>query len=69
MRKIIFLLFLLILIPKGILCTEENVRRLSIDDVSRLALENSLDIQITQFDILISQTSLLKAESIFDIYF
>jgi len=39
---------------------------LSIDEVSRLALENSLDIQIAQFDAYMGRTSLEKEESIFD---
>ena len=39
---------------------------LSIDEVSRLALENSLDIQIAQYDAYMSRTSLEREESIFD---
>jgi len=39
---------------------------LSIDEVSRLALENSLDIQIAQYDAYMARTSLEKEESIFD---
>lgn len=42
---------------------------LSLEDVSRLALENSLDIQIAQYDTYISRTSLDDAQSIFDIIF
>jgi len=42
---------------------------LSLEDVSRLALENSLDIQIAQYDTYISRTSLDDAQSIFDTIF
>ena len=42
---------------------------LSLEDVSRLALENSLDIQIAQYDAYISRTSLDDAQSIFDTIF
>ena len=42
---------------------------LSLKDVSKIALENSLDVQIAKFDVYISRTSLEKAESIFDSYF
>ncbi len=43
--------------------------KLSLGDVSRLALENSLDIQIAQYDTYISRTSLDDAQSIFDTIF
>jgi len=42
---------------------------LSLEDVSRLALENSLDIQIAQYDAYISRTSLDDIQSIFDTIF
>ena len=42
---------------------------LSLEDVSRLALENSLDIQIAQYDVYISRTSLGDVQSIFDTIF
>lgn len=42
---------------------------LSLEDVSRLALENSLDIQIVRYDAYISRTSLADAQSIFDTIF
>jgi len=41
---------------------------LSLSNVTNLALENSLDIQIAKFDAYISKTSLLKTESIFDTF-
>ncbi len=41
---------------------------LSLDGVSTLALENSLDIQIAKFDAYISKTSLKEVESIFDTF-
>jgi len=43
--------------------------KLSLGDVSRLALENSLDIQIAQYDTYISRTSLDDVQSIFDTIF
>ena len=42
---------------------------ISLNDVSRLAIENSLDIQIAQYDAYISRTSLDDALSIFDTIF
>lgn len=44
------------------------VKRLSIKEVSRLALENSLDIQIAKYDAYIKRTDLGKEESIFDTF-
>jgi len=46
-----------------------SVIELSLEDVSRLAIENSLDIQIAQYDAYISRTSLDDAQSIFDTIF
>jgi len=46
-----------------------TIIELSLEDVSRLALENSLDIQIAQYDAYISRTSLDDAQSIFDTIF
>lgn len=43
-------------------------RKISIEDVSRIALSNSLDIQIAKFDAYMKRTSLGKAESIFDTF-
>ena len=42
---------------------------LSIDEVTEVALKNSLDIQIAKFDAYISRTSKDEAESIFDTVF
>ena len=41
---------------------------LSLEDVTKLALANSLDIQIAQFDAYISRVSLKKEESVFDTF-
>ena len=46
-----------------------KVIELSLEDVSRLVLENSLDIQIAQYDTYISRTSLDDVQSIFDTIF
>jgi len=46
-----------------------EIIELSLEDVSRLAIENSLDIQIAQYDTYISRTSLDDARSIFDTIF
>ncbi|MFH0826720.1 MAG: TolC family protein [Candidatus Omnitrophota bacterium] len=46
----------------------EKTLELSLEDVTRLALENSLDIQIAKFDAYIKRTSLEKAESLFDTF-
>jgi len=42
---------------------------LSLEEVTELALHNSLDIQIARFDAAISRTSLKEAQSIFDTFF
>jgi len=42
--------------------------RISLDDVSKLALENNLDIQIAKYDVYISRYGLDKANSIFDTF-
>jgi len=44
----------------------QGIIELSLEDVTELALENSLDIQIAKFDAYIKRTSQDKAESIFD---
>ena len=50
--------------------TENTIKQeISIDDVTQLALENSLDIQIAQYDAYIKRVSLMKAQSIFDAFF
>lgn len=47
----------------------ENVIYLSLSDVTRLALENNLDIQIAKFDAYIKRNDFLEANSIFDTFF
>ena len=49
-------------------CSYRSVITLSIDQVTELALQNSLDIQIAKLDAYISRTSLKKEESIFDTF-
>jgi outer membrane protein TolC len=49
--------------------TSHRAIELSLRDVTELALRNSLDIQIAQFDAYIERTSLEKAQSIFDTFF
>jgi len=44
------------------------IKKLSINEVSRLALENSLNIQIAKYDAYIKRTELGKEESIFDTF-
>jgi len=49
----------------------ENIhskKEISLDEASRLALENSLDIQIAKFDAYRARTSLENAKSIFDTF-
>ena len=41
----------------------------SLEEITQLALENSLDIQIAKYDAYIKQTALPRAESIFDTFF
>ncbi|MDP8233652.1 MAG: TolC family protein [Candidatus Saelkia tenebricola] len=50
---------------------EENdntIRSISLDEASKLALKNSLDIQIAKFDLYRKRTSLSETESIFDTF-
>ncbi len=44
----------------------ERIYPLSLDDVSRLALTNNFDIQLTKYDIYIARTGEDSAESIYD---
>lgn len=74
--KLTVILLLLILpaggrvYPQGIETgPKEKEIELFLEDVSRLALENSLDVQIAKFDAYIERTSLKKEESIFDTFF
>ena len=46
----------------------DSAMNLSLESVSDLALKNSLDIQIAQYDAYISRVSLKDAESIFDTF-
>ena len=55
-------------LPESLFGNQEFLE-LSLNDVTKLALENSLDIQIAKFDVYIERTSLEKAESIFDTIF
>lgn len=41
----------------------------SLEEITQLALDNSLDIQIAKYDAYIKQTALPRVESIFDTYF
>lgn len=70
--KIVFGVFLfgLFYLPAQALAVQPAVKYeilpLSIDEVTRLALENNFDIQIAKFDSYIKRNDLLEAESIFD---
>ncbi len=70
-KRTIFVLAFLIYSSCGfVLAQDQNqdgdILRLSIDDVSALALYNNLDIQIVRYDAYAKRTDLLGAESIFD---
>ena len=47
---------------------EKPTQKISIEDVTRMALENSLDIQIAKYDAYIKRTALLRTKSIFDTF-
>jgi len=49
-------------------CLDHPTIALSFDQITKLALENSLDIQIAKLDAYISRTQLKKEESIFDTF-
>ncbi|MBU0709242.1 MAG: TolC family protein [Candidatus Omnitrophica bacterium] len=64
-------IFIFIIIFTGIVnsaYSQEKTIELSLEDVTNLALENSLDIQIAKFDAYIQRTSLKKQESVFDTF-
>ncbi|MFH1457778.1 MAG: TolC family protein [Candidatus Omnitrophota bacterium] len=74
-KKITFSLYLLmisLLTVRGVCAQppeeEEKKIELSLEGATRLALVNSLDIQIAKFDAYIKRTSLEKAESLFDTF-
>ena len=70
-RKVI-IIFILALGLAGNLYSQDKSKpsiELSFEDVTRLVLENSLDIQIAKYDVYISRTSLDDARSIFDTIF
>ncbi|MFH1354664.1 MAG: TolC family protein [Candidatus Omnitrophota bacterium] len=48
--------------------SQEEALELSLEEVTNLALRNSLDIQIAKFDAYIQRTSLKKQESLFDTF-
>lgn len=51
-------------------CQEESVvRKISLAEVSKLALENNFDIQLTKYDIQISRYDIEDARSIYDVIF
>ncbi|UCD15179.1 MAG: TolC family protein [Candidatus Omnitrophota bacterium] len=78
MKKNIIILFLICFISKEGQINAQvfnepekkacSIKKISIEDVSKLALENSLDIQIAKFDAYIKRTDLSKEESIFDAF-
>lgn len=67
-NKYLIIFFLLFCMSARVYPQDINteVIELSLETVTKLALENSLDIQIAQYDSYISRTSLMDAESIFD---
>jgi outer membrane protein TolC len=72
-KNIIFISLLLGVVCLGKVILAEEIREekaeivdISIDEVTQLALENSLDIQIAKFDAYIGRKAVTKAESIFD---
>jgi outer membrane protein len=77
MRKFLLLIFMVAFSGMGGVFAENTAspillvptaRALSLEQVSDLALENSLDIQIAKFDLYIAKTDILKAYSIFDAF-
>ncbi len=47
---------------------DAGVLKLSLDDISRIGLENNLDIQIAKYDAYIKRTGLDQAQSVFDTF-
>ncbi len=67
-NKIIFVFIFSLLLQSLFADDISSVKQISIADVTRLALENSLDIQIARIDVYKERTSLGKAKSIFDTF-
>ncbi len=67
--KIFTIGFLLIFACASFVFAQEEHRtfKLSLDEVTNIALENNLDIQMAKYDVFISETSLDTAKSIFDV--
>lgn len=65
---IIIVYFLALFFHSGIIFADSTVIELSLDDVTRLALENSLDIQIAKYDAYIKRKDLPYEQSIFDAF-
>ncbi|HEC68719.1 MAG TPA: TolC family protein [Candidatus Omnitrophica bacterium] len=65
-KKLIFI-FTLTFLAQSYLYPKEV--SLSLEEISKLALENNLDIQIAKFDTYIARNNLLETTSIFDTFF
>ncbi len=68
-KLFILLSFLFTAWPLGAQEAPERVYELSLEDVTRLALENNFDIQLAQYDAAIAKTGQGVAESIYDTIF
>ncbi len=70
MNKIFALFFCLFVFYYGSVFAQDTpgheVISLSLDEVSRLALENNFDVQLAKFDAYIARNDLLEAVSVFD---
>ncbi|MFC1667798.1 TolC family protein [Chlamydiota bacterium] len=75
MNKIVVAFLIYSLIFFGFLLSSEEAdilwlvsfeEELSLEEVSKIALDNSLDIQIVKFDLYLKKVSLQKANSVFD---
>ena len=67
-NKIVFVFIFSLLLQSLFADDISSVKQISIADVTRLALKNSLDIQIAKIDAYKERTSLGKAKSIFDTF-
>lgn len=65
-KQLIFVLFALSLASVNIFAAETEIKTL--DEVTTLALENSMDIQVLNYEIEMSKNIELRAKSVFDTY-
>lgn len=65
-KQLILVFFALLLGPVSVFASENNIKTL--DEITMLALENSMEIQVLNYEIEMSKNISLRTKSIFDTY-